>query len=266
MLEVICKKAKQKIYHHPILCLHGAQGGAWYFERYLDYFSKQGYDVYAMSLRGHGKSDGYENIDTYGLDDYVLDLIRVLESFNEKPILFAHSMGGAIAQKCLNQHQDKLHALFLLSSAPAGGIDPSSDLGLYYTDQMAFLRKVKKEKGKHVTFDMLMKETVFSPYFKDSEIDAIRRKLTKESDKVKDDLLKSFLKDDVIIKIPVFVFGSKADGILSIEDIYKTARRFNQEPIFVDKLSHFVTLDPYYMDLVIEVEKKLIELIRNDRK
>ncbi len=262
MLEVICKKANPKLYHHPILCLHGAQGGAWYFERYLDYFSKQGYDVYAMSLRGHGKSDGYEYIDTYGLDDYVLDLKTVVDSFNEKPILFANSMGGAIAQKFLNHHQDKLHALFLLSSAPAGGIDPSSDLGLYYSDQLAFLRKLKKEKGQHVTLDYLMKETVFSPYFNDDDVLSIRRRFTKESERVRFDLMKPYLLDDVKVTIPVFVFGSKDDGILRIEDICKTAERFNEKPIFVKKLSHLVTLDPYYMDLVVEVERKLKTLIK----
>lgn len=260
MLEVIKKEAAVKKFKHPILCLHGAQGGAWYFETYLNYYSQQGYDVYAMSLRGHGKSDGYEKIDTFGIDDYVDDLLEVVLSLEEKPILFAHSMGGAIAQRFLNKHQDNIHALFLLSSAPAGGIDKDSDLGLYYRDQLAFLRKVKKEKGMHMTLDRLMKETVFSASYQDDEMDMIRKRFTKESDRMKIDLLNTFLDDDVKIHIPVFVYGSHSDGILRVSDIKKTAERFQTKAIFVERLSHFVTLDPYYMDLLLAIDENLFDV------
>lgn len=52
-----------------------------------------------MSFRGHGQSDGYEKLHTYTMDDYVEDAYRVLQTFEQKPIIIGHSMGGAVVQK-----------------------------------------------------------------------------------------------------------------------------------------------------------------------
>ena len=62
-----------------------------------------GYTVYAMDLRGHGRSDGprcfVRRFDQY-LDDLDLFLDRVHGREPGKPLfLFGHSMGGLIAAK-----------------------------------------------------------------------------------------------------------------------------------------------------------------------
>ena len=72
-LEVLCSET-QKSYKGSILCVHGICHGAWCFEKFINYFSDNGYNCYALSLRGHGKSEGYNNINNYNLSDYSNDI------------------------------------------------------------------------------------------------------------------------------------------------------------------------------------------------
>ena len=63
----------------PLLFLHGAFAGAWCWdEHFLPWFAGHGYDAYALSFRGHGESVGAEQLDNYGISEYVEDLRAVL--------------------------------------------------------------------------------------------------------------------------------------------------------------------------------------------
>ncbi|MBC7517162.1 MAG: alpha/beta hydrolase [Alkalinema sp. FL-bin-369] len=42
----------------PIFFVHGAWHAAWCRENFLPYFANHGYAAYAVSLRGHGTSEG----------------------------------------------------------------------------------------------------------------------------------------------------------------------------------------------------------------
>jgi pimeloyl-ACP methyl ester carboxylesterase len=244
-LEVLRKLAKKKTNQPPLLFIHGAAGGAWYFKHFLSYFSNHGYDCYALSLRGHGKSEGYEDIDTYRLDDYVSDVKSVVSILKKKPILIGHSMGGAITQRFISDYQDEIHAAILLSSAEAGGIDKDSHLGLFFNDTRDFLRKLKKENpNEKITLDHLLNQTIFSNRMNPTELSEIRKRLTKESSLVKKDLLEPFIDDYTRITIPIGVIGSKDDMIIDESKIMKTASAFNVEPIILNDLCHFLTIDP----------------------
>ncbi len=244
-LEVLEKKASIKTKDEPLVFVHGAAGGAWYFTSFLDYFSKRGYDCYALSLRGHGKSDGYDNLDSFGLDDYVVDVKQVIDKLDKKPILIGHSMGGAIAQRYLSHYQDDLSAVVLLASAEAGGISEDSHLGLFFSDARSFLRKARAHHpDEKITLEKLMNQTIFSNRFSDSELKEIRNKLTKESTKVKKDLLKPYMTGFETIKIPVYVIGSLGDHIVTPDKIEHTAKAFGVKPIFMNDCCHFMTIDP----------------------
>ena len=244
-LEIRSKKARSIRCPYPLIFIHGAAGGAWYFENFLEYFSKHGYDSYAISLRAHGLSDGYEDLDLYGLADYVEDVRSLVMQFNIKPILIGHSMGGAIVQKYMNTYPNDLFAAVLLSSAEAGGIDKDSHLGLFFSDAIKFLRKIRKDHPeKRITIDQLLNETVFSNRFSEEELREIKSKLTKESALVKKELLDPYIDNYDKIKIPVCVIGSRNDHIVTMDKTIKTAQAFHVEPIMLDSLCHFLTIDP----------------------
>ncbi|WP_371851154.1 alpha/beta hydrolase [Rhodococcus tukisamuensis] len=61
-LELIHRKPVGTPNGPPILLVHGAWVGAWCWEYgFIDKLTELGWEVYALSLRGHGKSEGRTN-------------------------------------------------------------------------------------------------------------------------------------------------------------------------------------------------------------
>lgn len=105
----------------PILFLHGAFGGAWMWnEHFLAHFANRGRRVHAVSLRGHGQSEGREAIKDASFDDYIADLRRALAEMPEPPLLVGHSLGALVAQRVLGK--EKLAGLALVAPAPPEGL------------------------------------------------------------------------------------------------------------------------------------------------
>jgi pimeloyl-ACP methyl ester carboxylesterase len=111
-------KKRQKI---PLLFIHGANGNASYMENYMNFFSRAGYDAYAINLRGHHPSDRESALGRVTVQDYADDVKDVMKSLQiENSALVGHSMGGLIAQMAAAQSQ-KISALVIIGSAPPGG-------------------------------------------------------------------------------------------------------------------------------------------------
>ena len=108
--------------NYPLLFIHGAGGTSQYWKNYLSYFASEGWEVYAINLRGHFPSDREEALAQVTLEDYIDDtgkVIRRLET--ERCALIGHSLGGLIAQKTAEQFPT-VSALVTVSSAPPMGI------------------------------------------------------------------------------------------------------------------------------------------------
>jgi acylglycerol lipase len=104
-----------------VVLVHGVNEHSGRYAQLAEALNHRGYAVYAMDLRGHGKSAGpraeIRTFDEY-LNDLAVFLDRVAQSEPEKPLfLFGHSMGGAIAALFAITRRPKLHGLVL--SAPA---------------------------------------------------------------------------------------------------------------------------------------------------
>jgi alpha-beta hydrolase superfamily lysophospholipase len=92
--------------------------------RYADLaadLNQHGYAVYALDLRGHGRSEGdrvlVRTFDEY-LDDVLLFCERVAARNPRKPVfVIGHSMGGAIVARLAIERQLKVRGVIL--SAPA---------------------------------------------------------------------------------------------------------------------------------------------------
>jgi len=57
----------------------------------------EGFDVYNLELRGHGRSRAYGAPNAGAFHDYVEDLCRVVEACDTRPFVVGHSLGGAAA-------------------------------------------------------------------------------------------------------------------------------------------------------------------------
>ena len=105
----------------PILFVHGMSHAAWcWAENFLPYFAQHGYVSHALSLRGHGGSEGREQLRWTSLDEYVSDVAQAISLMEQSPVLVGHSMGGMIVQKYLESSD--VPAAVLMASAPPRGV------------------------------------------------------------------------------------------------------------------------------------------------
>ena len=104
-----------------LLIVHGLKDHGSRYESLSEQLTSHGYAVFALDLRGHGKSEG-ERAFVGSFDEYIHDLeifyerVRHMES--GRPVfLFGHSMGGAIALLYILTRKPAIGGLLL--SAPA---------------------------------------------------------------------------------------------------------------------------------------------------
>jgi len=99
-----------------ILCVHGWPE-LWYSWRHqLKYFSKRGYRVAAMDVRGYGGSSKPHAISAYTLRELASDVVAVARSLSSEPvILFGHDWGAPIVYYTALLHSDAIRAVAGLS-------------------------------------------------------------------------------------------------------------------------------------------------------
>lgn len=79
-LEIISRYPTASVRPTPLLFVHGAWHAAWCWDvHFLDYFAQQGYEVHALSLRGHGGSEGRENLRWTRIAEYIEDVARAVQ-------------------------------------------------------------------------------------------------------------------------------------------------------------------------------------------
>jgi acylglycerol lipase len=104
-----------------IILVHGLADHSGRYHNLVNAMVPAGYAIYAIDLRGHGKSEG-KRCCIKRFDDYIEDLdafVNIIGSTIPRPAVFmaGHSMGGVVATAYAQAHQNKLSGLIL--SAPA---------------------------------------------------------------------------------------------------------------------------------------------------
>ncbi len=107
-----------------VLFCHGATLHSGFYSGMADCLVREGYAVYSIDQRGHGKSEGQRcYIDRF--DDYLLDLRKFVEQVSSeqrgrKMFLIGHSMGGYIAGFYAGRYKDELAGLVMASTGTIG--------------------------------------------------------------------------------------------------------------------------------------------------
>ncbi len=143
-----------------LIIVHGLKDHSSRYASLSEQLVSHGYAVYALDLRGHGKSEG-ERAFVSSFDDYLRDLDlfydKVRRTEPSKPIfLFGHSMGGAIALLFTLDRNPEIRGLAL--SAPALKVPSNvSPLLVWFTKRLGGIapkRSVLKLDNKLFTRDM----------------------------------------------------------------------------------------------------------------
>ena len=241
-LEVITKNPTRKTHATPLLFIHGAWHGAWCWENFLPYFAEHGYEAHALSLRGHGQSEGREGIRWYSAPrDYIADVAQVADGLSQHPVLIGHSMGGYITQRYLETRSAP--AGVLLASLPTAGI-----LGMllrfmgrrpWATLKTLFLMN----PWYLVNSPELVKEGFFSADFPDREIARLFPLIQPESFRVALETSLFSLPKPHKVRTPLLVLAAEKDRVFSMAEARATARAYHTEAIFFRNMAHDMMLE-----------------------
>ncbi|POP53918.1 alpha/beta hydrolase [Zhongshania marina] len=108
-----------------LILVHGLAEHSNRYVGIANYFTEQGYAVYALDHEGHGHSQGLRGY-INSFDDFLTTLDQYLNNIaNQHPgkklFLVGHSMGGVISSAYLLEHQQKLAGCILSGAALATG-------------------------------------------------------------------------------------------------------------------------------------------------
>jgi len=241
-LEIISEYPAEKTHATPLLFVHGAWHGAWCWENVLPYAAEHGYEAHALSLRGHGRSEGRSGIRWYSTGNYVADLSQVVHSLSSSPVLIGHSMGGYIVQKHLESQSAP--AAVLLASIPTVGI-----LGM-------FLRWFRRHPVSILKTLLLLnpwymvstpaqaKEVFFSDDFPDEKFLEYYSGIQAESVIMALEASLLHLPRPRKVQTPLLVIGAENDCIFTVAEQRKTAQAYNTEATLYPHTAHDMMLEP----------------------
>lgn len=225
-----------------MLFVHGMWQAAWcWAEHFLPYFSQHGYATHALSLRGHGGSEGRERLRWTSLDDYVCDVASVAGRMERSPILVGHSMGGMIVQKYLESHAAS--AVVLLASAPPQGLIPATLRAFLRHPFMVLRAGLTLSMYSMVSTPRLAQEVLFSRDMPEEQVRAYAARLQEESYRAYLDMLGLSLPRLERIEPPLLVLGAADDATISSQEVEATARAYGVEAEFFPHMAHGMMLE-----------------------
>lgn len=120
-LELLHRAPTNRVGERPaLLFIHGMGHGAWMWdEHWMPAAAERGWDCWALSLRGHGESEGRDAHSRSTLSDYADDVLAAIDYIGSTPVLVGHSMGGRVILKA--SALMSLPAMVFVAPAPVGG-------------------------------------------------------------------------------------------------------------------------------------------------
>ncbi|WP_353571324.1 alpha/beta hydrolase [Candidatus Albibeggiatoa sp. nov. BB20] len=244
-LEILSHLPTKSSQKPPLLFVHGAFAGAWCWDEYfLPYFATQGYPAYAVSLRGHGESDGKAQLSFTTLNDFISDVQSVVEQLDKPPILVGHSMGGMIVQKYIETHPAT--AAILMNTVPPSGLSMS----MFYMAMSSpfLLMQLGLVQGVSPVFATpeMIKQTLFSS---ENISDEVLQKFSShwhgEAQLAVTEMLNWALPNQSNKKpeIPMLVLGAGKDVFFPHSNTRITAHHYQADSHIFESLAHAMMLE-----------------------
>lgn len=247
-LEIISRYPNNYTWSKPLLFIHGAFMGAWVWEmHFLPFLAQQGYEVHALSLRGHGQSEGRERLRWYGLDEYVEDIESAIEEIGEQPILIGHSMGGSVVQRYMRQHE--LPGVVLMASIPPYGIIGSLLESAFVDPLIIVATTLLQSYLPNDTLTWPTRRLFFSQ-------DLPHHKLRKFLARMQPESLRAILEMNAPLlsrrhssEVPILVIGGGRDVLIPASFVHRTARYYQTDAWICSSVAHSMMLEKHWRDV-----------------
>lgn len=135
-LNMSCKDVQPK---KNYVLVHGAYHGKWCWDKIVPILEKDGNQVYAIDLPGHGNDNTPPEDVT--LELYQKKILQTVNSIDGQVILIGHSLGGVSISLVAEQVPDKIESLIFLSAVlpidgesafSATSLDPNPNESIFY--------------------------------------------------------------------------------------------------------------------------------------
>lgn len=240
-LEVLVRSPRGPERKTPLLFVHGAYTAAWCWEEYfLPFFAEAGYCAYAVSLSGHGASEGRAYLDALSLADFTRDVLKVAALLESPPVLIGHSMGGMVVQKCLEEVS--VPAAVLMASVPPQGLWASAvGLALRKPDLMGQLNALFT--GGQISMEAL-RDALFAQPISTERLRALARYVQPESARaIWDMTLFDLPRPGRMKSVPMMVMGAECDHLIPPALVDMTAQTYGVEAHIFSQMGHGMMLE-----------------------
>lgn len=179
-LEVISRGDVSHPHRPSLLFIHGGFHGAWCWDEFmLPWFASRGWHANALSLRGHGSSDGREGMSRWTLADYDDDVGQVLEQIARPAVLIGHSIGGVLAQRSWERRKS-VAGMILYATSP---LKPDTSVILRLLRKRPFSLLAGQILGIASAQLRACEPFLFSPAFDPVKVQEYRGRLVTEAPK-----------------------------------------------------------------------------------
>ena len=258
-LEIISREPKEKRFETPLLFVHGTGHAAWCWdENFLPYFAEKGFSSHAVSLRGHGASEGHEKLKWTSVSDYVADVFQIASELPNSPVVIGHSLGGLVVAKYLEKYDAPAGILF--APSPSEGMFWSG-LRLQFQNPLLFAKVMLKQDYAYMfATPERAKKFLFSADADDAKVAKYSARFGRESFRANLEMIYN-LPNPRKVKTPLLVLGAENDALIPPAKIKKTARAYNADYKIFPDMAHDMMVERNWQtvaDFMIEwLEKKV---------
>jgi alpha-beta hydrolase superfamily lysophospholipase len=230
-------RAAERRWDVPVLVVHGSFSHHEHFGNYLDFFASEGFDAYAVSLRGRlGVSP--ERADGVRFEHYLKDLVRILEELRAQPVVIGHSLGGLLALKVAEL--GRCTAAVLLNPAPVGMLTAQLRSLPYFVPLLPSIIRGIPFQPSHQAFRQLAFNKLSA-----TDLDEGLRTMVAESGLVFQQMMSGAIRvrrSD--IGCPVLCVGGTEDRVISRRLLRLTARRTGADLQEYPGHAHWIHAEP----------------------
>lgn len=244
--EVISRHPVAEQRSTPLLFIHGTLHTASCWDAYfLDFFAQHGFASHAVNLRGHGNSEGRENLRWTRIADFVEDIANVVQQMPCPPVLIGHSMGGFIAQKYLEEYD--LPGTVLLSSASPFGLLPTAIRNARQHPWVFTKIVLKLNLLPLIATPQLARDAFFSDDLPEGKLVEYWKQMQNDSFMAFLDMLVLDLPKPARVKTPLLILGAGRDNMIGSREIEATGRAYNTSTEIIADVAHNSMLELRWM-------------------